>query len=62
MKHPPHIPDGQYHLHIYMNKLFVINKDRTVHDRSHGFTIPRKVGDELTNIFPDYKIPRNFII
>ncbi|MCF7802493.1 MAG: hypothetical protein K9N34_10820 [Candidatus Marinimicrobia bacterium] len=63
-KHPPHIPNGQSHLHLYMknNKLFAINKDGTAHDKSHGITIPKKVGEKLRIIFPDYKIPKNNII
>lgn len=63
-KDPPHIPSGQYHLHLFMkqNQIFAINKDGTAHDRSHGAQIPKKVADALRKEFPDWTIPESGLI
>lgn len=64
IKHPPHNPTGDYHLHIYykQNELFSINKGGTGHDSSGGFRIPNRIADELRWIFPKWKIPKDNII
>ena len=64
IKHPPHNPTGENHLHIYckMNQIFAINKGGTGHDGSSGYRIPNRVADELRRIFPKWNIPNNNII
>ena len=44
MKHKPHNPTGEYHLHFYDrgNENFSINKNGSPHDGYHGATIPQK--------------------
>jgi hypothetical protein len=63
-KDGPHVPTGQYHLHVYEknNQLFAINWDGTAHDQSHGVTIPGKVFDAIQTKFPKLKLPANRII
>jgi hypothetical protein len=64
IKHPPHIPGGRYHLHLYckQNQIFALNHDGTAHDRSHQFQIPNRVADALRQKFPDWAIPKNNMI
>ena len=64
LKHSPHIPQGQQHLHIYRksNQLFSINRDGSAHDKNHGFRIPNKVVDALKTAFPDWIIPKDQMI
>lgn len=64
VKHPPHIPDGQYHLHIYkkQNQIFALNFDGTAHDQSHGIRIPNKVADAIQRLFPNVKLPTGNLI
>jgi len=63
-KDPPHVPPGQYHLHVYKkkNQLFSINWDGTAHDQSHGEPIPNKVYHALQAKFPGLDLPSDRVI
>jgi len=58
-KDPPHVPNGQYHLHIYERQyeLFALNWDGTAHDASHGVVIPNRVMKALPDYFPTLTLP-----
>ena len=64
IKHPPHIPDGDYHFHLYCkkNQIFALNRGGTAHDKSHSVRIPNNVADALRTKFPKWKIPDNNLI
>jgi hypothetical protein len=63
-KHSPHIPDSDYHLHVYArkNQILAINKDGTAHDGSHGVIIPNVVANAIRSMFPDWQLPPNNVI
>ena len=63
-KHPPHTQPGEYHLHVYdgNNQIFAINKDGTGHDGYHGYVIPNKVYQTITQRFPSWLFPPDQII
>ncbi len=64
IKHQPHNPTGDYHLHVYNgnNQIFAINKNGTAHDGFHGVKIPSKVYNELKKRYTDWLLPANKII
>lgn len=64
IKHPPHNPTGEYHLHVYdsSNEIFAINKSGKGHDGYSGTRIPNRVFAALQAKYPDYTIPSDQII
>lgn len=60
----PHVPQGQKHIHVYYktNQLFAINVDGSAHDKSHGVKIPGKVAKALSDVLPNFKLPKDNII
>lgn len=67
IKHSPHSPVGQYHIHVYEGKnskieRLAINKDGTAHDNSHGARIPNRVFEYLKNVLPDWNWPKDQVI
>lgn len=63
-KHQPHIPSGDYHLHVYKkgNQIFSINKSGKGHDGYSGTRIPNDVFSALQAKFPGWKWPSDQII
>lgn len=64
IKHQPHNPAGDYHLHVYKkgNQVFSINKSGRGHDGYSGTRIPNKVFKALKNKFGDWNWPKDQII
>lgn len=64
IKHPPHTYPGEYHLHVYdgNNQIFAINQGGSGHDGYHGYVIPNKVYQALTQKFPTWLFPPTKII
>lgn len=64
IKHKPHNPTGEYHLHVYDrgNEIFSINKSGSAHDGYHGVTIPKRAYDALKSKYPDWNWPSNRIL
>lgn len=64
IKHKPHNPTGEYHLHVYDkgNEIFSINKSGSPHDGYHGVTIPKRAFDALKSKYPEWNWPSNRIL
>lgn len=64
MKHKPHNPTGEYHVHVYKkeNEIFSINKSGKGHDGYSGTRIPNEVFNALTAKYPDWNFPESQIV
>lgn len=64
VKHQPHNPTGDYHLHVYKkgNEIFSINASGRGHDGYSGTRIPNDVHAALQAKFPDWNWPDDQII
>jgi hypothetical protein len=64
IKHQPHNPTGEYHLHVYNrgNEILSINQSGRGHDGYSGTWIPNEVFTALKSKFPTWNFPDSQLI